>query len=82
VTLQTWGVTPDDISVVGDVNPDKDGSYTPGTWIPITNEDDVLEKYDVFVILPWHFRKFFLSKDKFKGKKLLFPLPTPEIVTP
>ena len=82
VTLQTWGVTTDDISVVGDVNPDKDGSYTPGTWIPITNEDDVLEKYDVFVILPWHFRNFFLSKDKFKGKKLLFPLPTPEIVTP
>ena len=35
VTLQTWEVTPNDIAVIGDVNPDKDGSYTPGTWIPI-----------------------------------------------
>ena len=29
VTLQTWEVTPNDITVIGDVNPDKDGSYTP-----------------------------------------------------
>ena len=81
VTLQTWNVTPGDIQVVGDVNPDKDGSYTPGTWIPIKSEDSVIDEYDVFVILPWHFRNFFINNEKFKGKKLLFPLPNPEIVT-
>ena len=27
VTLQTWGITPTDILAIGDVNPDKDGSY-------------------------------------------------------
>ena len=80
VTLQTWGVTPDDIKVVGEVNPDKDGSFTPGTWIPIKNEDSVIEEYDVFVILPWHFKNFFINNLKFKGKKLLFPLPNAEIV--
>ena len=82
VTLQTWGITSDDILVVGDVNPDKDGSYTPGTWIPIKSEDAVIDEYDAFVILPWHFKNFFVKIAKFKGKTLIFPLPTPEVVIP
>jgi hypothetical protein len=65
---------------VGDVNPDKDGSFTPGTWIPIKDEDSVLCEYDVFVVLPWHFKEFFMNSSKFKGKKLLFPLPIPTII--
>lgn len=80
VTLQTWGITTSDLEVIGDVNPDKDGSFTPGTWIPIKSEDSVIDEYDVFVIFPWHFKNFFITKSKFKGKKLLFPLPNPEIV--
>lgn len=80
VTLQTWGVTPEDILVVGDVNPDKNGSYTPGTWIPIKDEDSVLSEYDVFVILPWHFKNFFINNSKFKNKILVFPLPFPEVI--
>jgi hypothetical protein len=80
VTLQTWEVTPDDIMVVGDVNPDKNGSFTPGTWIPIKDEDSVLSEYDVFVILPWHFKNFFVNSPKFKNKILVFPLPVPEVV--
>lgn len=80
VTLQTWGIDDTIVEVVGDVNPDKDGSYTPGTWISITSEDKVLDNYDVFVILPWHFKKFFVNNPKFKGKTLLFPLPTPQLI--
>jgi hypothetical protein len=80
VTLQTWGIDDTIVEVVGDVNPDKEGSYTPGTWIPITSEDKVLDNYDVFVILPWHFKKFFVNNPKFKGKTLLFPLPTPQLI--
>ncbi len=79
VTLQTWGITPEDILVVGEVNPDKHGSFTPGTWIPIKDENSVLSEYDVFVILPWHFKNFFISNPKFKDKILVFPLPTPEV---
>ena len=82
VTLQTWGVTKEYIKMVGDVNPDKTNCFTPGTWIPIDVEDFVLEKYDIFVILPWHFRNFFVRNEKFKGKTLVFPLPTPEVVVP
>ena len=80
VTLQTWELQ-DCIEVIGDVNPEKHGSYTPGTWIPIQDENIVLDEYDVFVIFPWHFRNFFVSNEKFKGKKLLFPLPKPELIT-
>jgi len=82
VTLQTWQITPNDIQVVGDVNPDKDGSFTPGTWIPIKSENFVVSEYDVFVVLPWHFKKFFVNNPKFKGKTLVFPLPNPEVVIP
>lgn len=80
VTLQTWGITSNDILVVGEVNPDKGGSFTPGTWIPIKDEDSVLSEYDVFVILPWHFKNFFVNNPKFKNKILVFPLPVPEVV--
>ena len=82
VTLQTWGITPNEILAIGDVNPDKDGSVAPGTWIPIRDEETTLAYYDAFVILPWHFKKFFVNNPKFKGKKLIFPLPTPEVVVP
>lgn len=81
VTLQTWEIGPNDVAVVGDVNPDKDGSFTPGTWIPIASEESVLEKeYDLHIVLPWHFRDFFLKNEKFKGRRFLFPLPEPEVV--
>lgn len=81
VLLQSWGITSNDIEVIGDVNPDKYESFTPGTWIPIKNEDVIINDYDVFVILPWHFKNFFISSEKFKNKKLLFPLPNPEVIS-
>jgi hypothetical protein len=80
ITLQTWNLS-ECIEVIGDVNPEKNGSFTPGTWIPIKDENSVIDQYDVFVILPWHFRNFFMNAEKFKGKKLLFPLPNPELIT-
>ena len=81
VTLQTWEIGPDDVEAIGDVNPDKDGSFTPGTWIPIKDEEDIMmNEYDLHIVLPWHFREFFLKNPKFKGKRFLFPLPEPEVV--
>ena len=82
VLLQYCGLGPDDIEVIGDVNPDKNGCYTPGTWIPITDEDTVLAgDYDYYLVLPWHFKEFFINNPKFKGKTLLFPLPEVHTVT-
>lgn len=80
VLLQTWTKVSDRIKHIGDVNPDKHGCYTPGTLIPIKDEDEVLEKNDVFIVLPWHFKQFFINNKKFNGKTLVFPLPTLDIV--
>ena len=70
------------IGKIGDVNPDKFGCITPGTNIPIISEADALADCpDYFLVLPWHFRQNFLSNPKFKGRKLIFPLPQLEVVT-
>jgi hypothetical protein len=83
VILQYCGFGLDDIEVIGDVNKDKHGALTPGTWIPIEAEEIVLEsKPDYLIVLPWHFKDFFLENPKFKGENLVFLLPYLEIVTP
>jgi hypothetical protein len=81
VLLQYNGITANDIETIGDVNPDKFGSVTPGTWIPICDEKAALAaKPDYLLVLPWHFRDFFLANPLFRGRKLVFPLPTLEVV--
>jgi hypothetical protein len=37
---------------------------------------------DYLLVLPWHFRGFFMKADKFKGRKLVFPLPKVEVIAP
>jgi hypothetical protein len=69
------------IDSIGDVNPDKWGCYTPGTWIPIVSEEEILQSHaDYFLVLPWHFREFFVQSTKFVGRNLIFPLPTFELL--
>jgi NDP-4-keto-2,6-dideoxyhexose 3-C-methyltransferase len=81
VLLQYCGFGPADIVAVGEVNPDKVGCVTPGTWLPILAEDVLLACVpDYLLVLPWHFRAFFLANPKFAGSALVFPLPQLEIV--
>jgi len=83
VVLQYCSFGPSDIECIGDVNPDKYGSLTPGTWIPIKDEKDVLvTNPDYLLVLPWHYREFFTKSLAFKGRNLVFPLPSLEIITP
>ena len=81
VLLQHCGLTARDITMIGEVNPEKFGAYTPGTLIPIVAEDDVLARNpDFLLVLPWHFREFFVASNKYKDRALIFPLPKLEIV--
>jgi NDP-4-keto-2,6-dideoxyhexose 3-C-methyltransferase len=81
VLLQYSGFTDKEISAVGEVNTEKFGCYTPGTWIPIIPEDELLaRKPDYLIVLPWHFREFFVRNSRFAGSKLVFPLPEIEVV--
>lgn len=81
VLLQFSGLTASEVSVIGDVNPDKYGCVTPGTWIPIRPQDEVLnQNHDYYIVLPWHFREFFEVSPIFLGRRLVFPLPKLSIV--
>ncbi len=83
VLLQYCGIGPNDLPVIGDVNKDKFGCFAPGSWIPIKDEREVLAASpDYLLVLPWHFKEFFLSSPAFVGRNLVFPLPTLEIVKP
>ncbi|MFK7828884.1 MAG: class I SAM-dependent methyltransferase [Congregibacter sp.] len=80
--LQYCDIGADHLESIGEVNPDKFGRFTPGTHIPIVDEKSVLdESIDYYVVLPWHFRDFFVDHPRFKGRKLVFPLPELDVVT-
>lgn len=81
VLLQYCGLTTKDVDCVGEVNAEKFGCYTPGTWIPIIPEQELLKKESAYlIVLPWHFRGFFVKNKKLSGRTLVFPLPNVEIV--
>ena len=83
VILQFCGVTTKDLSCIGEVNPDKFGCVTPGGAIPIIPEPQAKAKRpDYLLVLPWHFKEFFLKKEAEylrSGGKLVFPLPRCQI---
>jgi NDP-4-keto-2,6-dideoxyhexose 3-C-methyltransferase len=81
VLLQYCGLTQDDIFSVGEVNSEKFSCYTPGTWIPIISQQELLlRKPDYLLILPWHFKSFFVKNKSLSGSQLIFPLPVLEVV--
>lgn len=84
VTLQFCGLTPEDITAIAEVNPDKFGKYTPGTGIPIISEAEARAmKPDYFLVLPWHFKDGILRREKeylANGGKMIFPFPEIEII--
>jgi len=84
VLLQYCGLDFAKISMIGDVNKDKFGCITPGTFIPIVPESRVLDQNpDVILILPWHFKDTFLRKTASfvdRGGIVIFPLPTIQIL--
>lgn len=82
VLLQYYGITTELIDEIGEVNSDKFGCFTPGTLIPIVPQSDVLAaRPDYLLVLPWHFRKFFLSLPELQSTDLVFPLPQFEVVS-
>lgn len=81
VLLQHYSITSKQLLGIGEININKLGSYTPGSMIPILSEEEVLKSNpDYLVVLPWHFKNFFLKNKKFKNQKLIFPLPTFKII--
>ncbi len=84
VLLQFCGLTEKEIPYIAEVNPDKFGTYTPGTLIPIISEAEAKAMNpDYFLVLPWHFKDNILAREKeyiHNGGKFIFPLPEIEII--
>jgi hypothetical protein len=84
VLLQFCGLTSKHISCIAEVNPEKYGSFTPGTNIPIISEIEARKmKPDYFLVFPWHFKHNILEREKefsANGGKFIFPLPEIEII--
>ncbi|HEX5221732.1 MAG TPA: class I SAM-dependent methyltransferase [Verrucomicrobiae bacterium] len=84
-TLQYIGVTPDLVPAIADRNPDKFGSRTIGTNIPIISEEESRKaKPDYYLVLPWHFMDEFKQRESAflkRGGKFLLPMPTVHLVS-
>lgn len=84
VLLQFCELTKEHIPYIAEVNPDKFGSLTPGTNIPIISEAEAKAMNpDYYFVLPWHFKNIILEREKeflAQGGKFIFPLPEIEIV--
>jgi len=79
VLLQYYNLNSSQIKAIGEVNSDKFGKVTPGSRIPIEDEELIMErKPDYLLVLPWHFKSFFLKNSRFTQTKLIFPLPAIE----
>jgi len=82
VLLQYFDINSELLPFIGEVNQEKFGCYTPGTKIPIMSEEEVIEKKpDYLLVLPWHFKDFFVSNQKFRGLTLIFPLPKLHLIS-
>jgi hypothetical protein len=85
VLLQWYGINRLVVDCAADRNLQKVGSRTLGTEIPIISEEESrAAKPDYYLVLPWHFRDEFLRRERDtieSGTKMIFPLPTVEIVT-
>ena len=82
--LQWCGIDRSIVDCAADRNPDKHGSLTLGTNIPIISEEQSRSKNpDYYLVLPWHFKKEFLEREVDalrRGVGMIFPLPEIEIV--
>ena len=79
VLLQYFGIGKEFIDYIADRNPRKFNYYTPGTKIKIISEKVSRNiKPNFYLVLPWHFRKEILHREKKlikKGSRFIFPLP-------
>jgi NDP-4-keto-2,6-dideoxyhexose 3-C-methyltransferase len=84
VLLQFCGITANHLPYIAEVNPDKFGSFTPGTTIPIIPEEEARAMNPAcFLVFPWHFRDNTVKRESNflrEGGTLVFPLPELEEV--
>ena len=84
VLLQYYKINNKMVEYVAERNNKKYNLYTPGSNIKIISEAlSRFYKPDFYLVLPWHFKKEILAREKEirkKGTKFIFPLPKLKII--
>ena len=84
VLLQYYGINNKMIDYIAERNKNKYNLYTPGSRIKIISETlSRSYKPDYYLVLPWHFKKEILVREKEirkKGTKFIFPLPKLKVI--
>ncbi len=84
VLLQYFNIDNKKISFAAERNKNKYGLVTPGSKIKIISEENSRKmKPDYYLVLPWHFKKEILKREKNTlrtGTRFIFPLPNFEII--
>jgi NDP-4-keto-2,6-dideoxyhexose 3-C-methyltransferase len=82
--LQYAGIDSTLVPYAADRNPEKNGSETIGTKIPIVSEEQSRAMSpDYFLALPWHFLDEFLEREHeflARGGKFIVPLPEVRVI--
>ncbi len=83
--LQYAGIDSTLVPYAADRNPDKHGSETIGTQIPIIGEEEsrAMEP-DYYLALPWHFLDEFLDRERSfldRGGQFIVPMPEVRVVS-
>ena len=84
--LNYCGIRTDLLRYTVDRNPYKHGRFTPGTRVPIYPPEHIAaDRPDYVLVLPWNLRAELaeqLSYIRDWGGRLVFPIPTLEVVSP
>ena len=78
--LNFYGVTPDLLGSIGEVNQLKIGTVVPGVRIPVVDEELLFEEQpDYALILSWNMADFLMPKFRARGYQGKFILPVPQV---
>jgi hypothetical protein len=81
--LNFYGITPDLVEYIAEVNELKVGTLVPGVQIPVIHEDAVFEDPpDYAILLSWNMASHLIRNYRangFKGK-FIMPVPEPEVI--
>ena len=85
IILQFCNINNNQIPFAAERNRDKWKRLTPGSNIPIISEKQSRQiKPDYYLVMPWHFKKEILKREKKflkNGGKLIFPLPSLQVIS-
>lgn len=81
--LNYCGIDTEILDFIAEINPIKQGLYTPGTHIPVVSLDDIYKKRpDYLLILAWNFKDDIMLQQKDfhdAGGRFIVPIPEPGV---